>query len=72
MASGNQSSPALSGFRGVGFFFFIVVVVLLFFSFLKHHMSQRQVHTPRKRVCAAHTHWRFGERLFYSARVGLI
>lgn len=35
MASGNQSSPALSGFGGVNFFsFFFVIVVVLFFFFL--------------------------------------
>lgn len=47
MASGNQSSPALSGIRGVVFFcccFFFLLVVLLFlffFSFVKHLRSRR-------------------------------
>lgn len=58
MASGNQSSLALSGFRGVVFFFMLSCSSFLF-SFLENHMSQHQVHTPRKRVCVAHTHRRY-------------
>lgn len=57
MASGYQSSPALSGFRGV--VFFILSCSSFLFSFLENHMSQHQVHTPRKRVCVAHTHRRY-------------
>lgn len=70
MASENQSSSALSGFRGIVFFFAVVLFFLVLNFFLKHHKSQRHIRTARKRVCCrtrvrthtqTHTDWRFGD-----------